>query len=264
MGDHKRRKLEVDQIAVVAAEISPQEFFEQFVVSRTPAKFSNIINDSNWKGSEWTNEALREKSGDAVLRVESRSSSTESFGRGNEAKMTFSTFLDSLEGETETSYYLTTQELSYTHEGQPSLTSPPVDGLIGGFPWVPKLCGNLIPQNINMWFGSSKLPTSSGLHHDFHDNLYILLRGEKRITLFSPDDAHNMYTVGEIEKVHPNGRINYKGQPTNAGKIDELALQFSSGCLLHLCIMQDNMIDHYYVVFLVLVLVNSIDIPCSF
>ena len=32
--------------------------------------------------------------------------------------------------------------------------------------------------------------SSSGLHHDFHDNLYILLRGQKRFRLFSPADAH--------------------------------------------------------------------------
>lgn len=34
--------------------------------------------------------------------------------------------------------------------------------------------------------------------------------------LFSPSEAENMYTVGTISKVHPNGRINYQGQPTNA------------------------------------------------
>lgn len=180
-------------------------------------KFSSLIDDVNWNGRNWSNKLLREKSGHAVLRVESRSGPNESFGRGNEEKITFGEFLDSLDSNIETSYYLTTQELSYTHEGQPSLTSPPVDGLIGDFPWVPKLCGNLIPQNINMWFGSSKLPTSSGLHHDFHDNLYILLRGEKTITLFDPKEALNMYTEGEIVKVYPNGRINYKNQLTNAG-----------------------------------------------
>ena len=29
--------------------------------------------------------------------------------------------------------------------------------------------------------------SSSGLHHDFHDNLYILLRGRKRFHLWSPE-----------------------------------------------------------------------------
>lgn len=219
MPQTKRQRREVETIAVVDAGIAPSKFFEEYVLPRRPVKFSNLIDDDEWKGDQWSNKVLRERSGDATLRVECRSSSKESFGQGNEGKMTFGKFLDSLEQEMETSFYLTTQELSYTHEGQPSLTSPPVDGLIGDFPWVPTLCGNLIPQNINMWFGSSKIATSSGLHHDFHDNLYILLRGEKRITLFSPDEAKNMYTEGEIARIHPNGRINYKDQLTNAGKL---------------------------------------------
>lgn len=217
MQECKKQRREVEKLAVVDAHISPVDFFQQFILPRNPVKFSSLINDKLWNGTNWSNQLLREKSGDAVLRVESRSSSSESFGCGNEEMITFSEFLDSLDSDTETAFYLTTQELFYTHEGQPSLTSPPVDGLIGDFPWVPKLCGNLIPQNINLWFGSSKLPTSSGLHHDFHDNLYILLRGEKQITLFSPEEAHNMYTEGEIVRIYPNGRINYKNQLTNAG-----------------------------------------------
>ena len=40
---------------------------------------------------------------------------------------------------------------------------------------------------------------------------YVLLRGRKRFRLFSPADAHRMYTHGRIRKVHSNGRINYVG-----------------------------------------------------
>jgi Cupin-like domain len=54
--------------------------------------------------------------------------------------------------------------------------------------------------------------STSGLHHDHHDNLYILLRGRKRFRLWSPNDTQNMYTYGTVAKVHPNGRINYTGQ----------------------------------------------------
>jgi len=41
---------------------------------------------------------------------------------------------------------------------------------------------------------------------------YVLLRGRKRFRLFSPADAHRMYTYGRICRVHPNGRINYQGE----------------------------------------------------
>lgn len=53
---------------------------------------------------------------------------------------------------------------------------------------------------------------SSGLHHDFHDNLYVLLRGRKRFRLYPPQQAADMYTHGKITKVYPNGRVVYQGQ----------------------------------------------------
>ena len=76
--------------------------------------------------------------------------------------------------------------------------------------------GNLIPQNYNIWMGNSPFPSSSGLHHDYHDNLYVLLRGTKRIFLYTYEDALNLYTNGKIDYIHPNGRINYEQQRTNA------------------------------------------------
>lgn len=54
--------------------------------------------------------------------------------------------------------------------------------------------------------------SSSGLHHDFHDNLYVLLHGCKSFCLWSPSEAEQMYTHGRIIKVYPNGRIIYEGQ----------------------------------------------------
>ena len=53
--------------------------------------------------------------------------------------------------------------------------------------------------------------TCAGLHHDYHDNLYVLIKGEKTFELYAPSDAACMYTKGEIDKVYPNGRIVYKG-----------------------------------------------------
>jgi hypothetical protein len=62
--------------------------------------------------------------------------------------------------------------------------------------------------------GNSKEGTSSGLHHDFHDNLYVLLRGKKRFTIMDPGNAPNLYTHGTISKIHPNGLITYEGHPS--------------------------------------------------
>lgn len=68
-----------------------------------------------------------------------------------------------------------------------------------------RLTGHLIPQNINLWMGFATTASSSGLHHDYHDNLYILLRGTKHFTLYSYAEVENMYTIGEVLRVHPNG-----------------------------------------------------------
>lgn len=43
------------------------------------------------------------------------------------------------------------------------------------------------------------------------------------VRLFSPADAHRMYLEGDLAKVHPNGRINYRGKETLADGSDPLA-----------------------------------------
>lgn len=100
------------------------------------------------------------------------------------------------------------------------------------FPLVPEIFGPLIPQQINLWMGASRsspktapdftspskellgryVPkgNSSGLHHDHADNLYVLVQGKKRFTLYSPQDAEKLRTVGEIKRIFPNGLIDYK------------------------------------------------------
>ncbi|KAG7752736.1 hypothetical protein KL911_003467 [Ogataea haglerorum] len=130
-------------------------------------------------------------------------------------------------------------------EGQPSLDTArtrvqellqkPLTNLYRRWPMEllrPSLLAGLVPQQINLWMGRAdpdsrllfdesqpllglgrSLPSpgasSSGLHHDHADNLYILISGKKRFTLFPPTDAPNLYTVGDIEKIYPSGVIDY-------------------------------------------------------
>ncbi|SCU82209.1 LAFA_0C09802g1_1 [Lachancea sp. 'fantastica'] len=118
------------------------------------------------------------------------------------------------------------------------LYQPPMDSLIGTLSESPEFLSALIPQQINLWIGATsqtntkaqdeflsnydaQLPrlglgrfvpgggSSSGLHHDHADNLYVPVSGHKRFTLFSPKDAHKMYTVGTIRKVYASGVIDY-------------------------------------------------------
>lgn len=123
--------------------------------------------------------------------------------------MRFGDFLASLSKESGPYYYLTTQ---YSGEEWDHLTmfSPPTDALRGDFPNVPRLMGNLFVQQVNLWLGKSQDGSSSGLHHDFHDNLYCLLRGRKRFVLYPPQEYENLYPNKPVEKVHPNGVIAYE------------------------------------------------------
>lgn len=116
------------------------------------------------------------------------------------------------------------------------LLQPPLTNLYGKIPIVPELFKTLVPQQVNLWMGytdpvvdlKEKLPsldktkknlglgryipsggTSSGLHHDHADNLYVLIQGRKRFTLISPLDAEKLLTVGTIYLIFENGIIDY-------------------------------------------------------
>lgn len=115
---------------------------------------------------------------------------------------------------------------------------PPLSKLLNGRldklpPHPLELTEPLVPQQINMWFGRTpndtkqlkitckdnkisinkglptKNSTSTGLHHDHADNIYILIQGKKRFTLFSPDFAHDLYTTGDVRCIYDTGVIDY-------------------------------------------------------
>ncbi|CAM9310796.1 unnamed protein product [Ectocarpus sp. 6 AP-2014] len=206
------------------SDLSPEVFFDEFVAPRKPVLMDGCLTEKEgWRGNNWTNEYLREKAGDAEVKVEYRGGAEERYGQGLERGMKFGDFLGELERKNDL-LYLTTQELGLDPTGRPGLMSAPLDRLRDDFPLRPGLAGALVPQNVNLWMGHTKEGgSSSGLHHDFHDNLYVLLRGKKTFRLFSPADAHRMYLEGELVKVHPNGRINYKDKETLADGSDPLA-----------------------------------------
>ena len=104
-------------------------------------------------------------------------------------------------------------------------------------PWA----GNLILESCNLWMGQCTSSTTStctkttisknngqllrrdgscsGLHHDFHDNFYLLFKGRKEFRLYSPNVAYDMETFGKIDKMHPNGVISYVGNETRSDGI---------------------------------------------
>ncbi|KAI0798200.1 cupin-like domain-containing protein [Abortiporus biennis] len=120
----------------------------------------------------------------------------------------FKQFLESLK-EDGPHPYLTTQ-YSEQDDDQQTVFPPPANALKEDYPIVPRIMGNLFLQQVNLWLGKSKDGSSSGLHHDFHDNLYCLLQGKKRFVLYPPQELPNLYPYGKLDNLHPNGLISYK------------------------------------------------------
>lgn len=85
----------------------------------------------------------------------------------------------------------------------------PTHALADDFDVCPHLMGNLVLQQTNLWLGDSTEGKSSGLHHDFHDNLYALVAGRKRFVLFPPVAFDYLRPRGTVERVHANGLIEY-------------------------------------------------------
>lgn len=199
---------------VLDETLTSEIFYQKYIKERRPIVIRGFLRDliglEKWRES---NEHLKNRAGNEKVVVEVRSNSKDTFGRGNQTTMSFSDFLDLVE-RGDTMHYLTTQDVLADEGGRPDILAPFMKALQDDFPLCPSLMGNLIPSNINIWMGNSEDGASSGLHHDYHDNLYIVLRGRKRFRLYSPLDTEKMYTIGALEKVHPNGRINYQGERT--------------------------------------------------
>jgi hypothetical protein len=220
--------------------ITPESFYNEFIRQRKPVvihavsgdtdKASSLLADllsnlTKWKDVNYLKSQIH--SNQKVM-VEQRSSCSDdgtsptsaSFGNGHEVCMTFHNFVSLIDAGDDR-HYLTTQDVHSDSNGRPDLMSPLMKHLRHDFPLRPLLMGNLIPQNINMWMGGNTNDgASSGLHHDYHDNLYIVLKGKKRFRLYSPYDTELMYTRGKLLTVHPNGRINYHGEETTAHGAD--------------------------------------------
>ncbi|KAJ3187004.1 hypothetical protein HDU85_007042 [Gaertneriomyces sp. JEL0708] len=211
-------------------QITPKDFYEKFVATRTPCILTKPLPDQAWKGTDkWTLDYLKRVAGDVVVHVERAETDNSSFGSSKpREEFKFVDFVNALQNGDRT-LYMTTQYHNTANEGLTDqadiqrlleFCAPPVNTLLNDYPLSPSILNSLVTLMVNLWMGgvdANSNGTSSGLHHDYHDNLYILLRGRKRFTLFSPRDAERMYLQGTIEKVYANGNIKY----ANTGRTRE-------------------------------------------
>jgi hypothetical protein len=158
-----------DAVARVEAGIPPRQFFDEFVARRRPCIVSGLLTDPEFRAGRWTDAYLCAAAGGEPVRVEERESSAAAFGRGRKVRMPFGEFVRRA-GSGDDSLYLSAQPLPEGTDGPTELFAPPLRGrLAADVPLRPRLLGRLVPQQLNVWMGSTKRPSSSGLHHDFHD-----------------------------------------------------------------------------------------------
>ena len=198
----------------VSPDTTSEQFFLNYIVKRKPAILTGHLTDPEWNGHQWTNSYLNEKAGGADVIVEQRGDA--GFGLlAPKVNMKYGDFIAKLVAGDE-NLYLTTQDLERFEDdvddlGMPkSIMAEPLKSLALDFPRRPAIFGKLIPHLLSLWQGLTKDGTSSGLHHDFHDNFYVLLRGRKRFRLFPPSAAPHMHTAGQVVKIHSNGLIVYR------------------------------------------------------
>ena len=77
-------------------------------------------------------------------------------------EMPFRDFLTSLRNEDGHHHYLTTQYAEQDSDAQ-TVLPPPTDSLVGDYPLVPRIMGNLFLQQVNLWLGKSREGSTSGL-----------------------------------------------------------------------------------------------------
>ncbi|KAI0092375.1 cupin-like domain-containing protein [Irpex rosettiformis] len=202
------------QLETLSTSLSPEEFFKTYISKRQPVKIKGLPEDESFKARAWTDlNHLAEKAGDSQVLIEPMHPESHQFGTDVERiKVSFRDFLQSLQDDEGPHHYLTTQYADVDLD-EHTVVPPPADVLTDDYPSVPRIMGNLSPQQVNLWVGRSEEGSTSGLHHDFHDNLYCLLRGRKRFILYPPEEVHNMYPYGTLEVIHDNGSISYLDAP---------------------------------------------------
>lgn len=162
-----------------------------------------------WRTARWSNAYLVERAGNQDVRVLERRTreGRHDLATSHYVTMLFRDFvrrvLDDPAGSD--AHYLNLQ-----HD---RVLDPPLLQLLGDFT-VPPYFRDLRLRSIVPWMGRSPVPIVTPLHHDFEDNLYVVVEGEKRFLLFPPSDAPCLYTRGTVVRVEPHGAIVYApGEP---------------------------------------------------
>lgn len=189
-------------------QIDVSSFHKDYVQKRRPCILTNIPDDLACLSACADLEVLAAHTGHVDIAVEPVSDKGTFGTAATKISMTVRAFLKRLQaGE---KIYLTTQ---YSEAEEAAILNEPLISLRKSLhvPIIPDLAGKLVPAKINLWLGASQEGTSSGLHHDFHDNFYILLSGQKRFRIFKPSwkACQQLKVHGTPHEIFANGLISY-------------------------------------------------------
>lgn len=205
-----------------ASTIEPAKFFADYVAQRRPCILTN-------HGVHVTVDRLVEIAGDLELEVEKRPNTSAHFGqnrtRERQVGMTLRALTKAWDGPDRALFYLSTQQ----ETAESSIMDSPCQRLVDHdlLPTQLPYAGHLGLASAHLWMGAAE--GSSGLHHDFHDNFYLLLSGTKQFRLYAPTDYPYMELYGQIQGMHTNGLLSYTHNPTRSDGVPLSVLKDKSG-----------------------------------
>jgi mannose-6-phosphate isomerase-like protein (cupin superfamily) len=183
--------------------INLEDFYFRFYTRRQPAVIrTQSLQQLGWRTHLWTNDYLAYKAGAHEVLVQKRGGGEYSAESSAYVPMQFADFLRQVMGRPGG------DERTYLNLQTDNVLEPPLLQLLGDFS-IPHLFKDLTLRCVNLWMGNSDRTIVTPLHHDFNDNLYVVVEGKKRFTLFPPEQAANLYPRGQLQGVEPNGIIRY-------------------------------------------------------
>src|SRR5574340_317535 len=183
--------------------VPQDEFYRRYAERRPLIVHTESVAQLGWRTHLWEDAYLEHKAGAHNVLVLKRSRSADyAPERSSYVPRRFREFVRTVLANPAGSadYYLNLQT--------DKVLEPPLLQLLGDF-GIPEYFKDLPLRSINVWMGNSPADITTPLHHDFNDNLYVVVQGRKRFTVFPPSEAPHLYTRGRLQAVEANGLIRY-------------------------------------------------------
>ncbi|XP_011662092.2 bifunctional peptidase and (3S)-lysyl hydroxylase JMJD7 [Strongylocentrotus purpuratus] len=166
---------------------TPLEFYRDYVTPNRPVIIENAFNDFPAL-AKWSIPYFRERLQHKILTVAVTPNGYadavcgDHFVLPEEREMTFSSFLDIMEGNSEQKgvYYVQKQNSNLTLD-----LKELVEDIREDIPWASEAFGHK-PDAVNFWMGGREAVTS--MHKDHYENLYCVIQGAKKFILHPPTD----------------------------------------------------------------------------